>query len=553
MRYDKSILKIYGAVLLVLVMGALLVQFGTQTPYRFTKEPIQTLNEQWTGTADGKTYDLPEILPASPGVPVAIERTLDDNFRRAQIVCIRGSLQSIRVYLDSDVIYENIQKNEGPIHSPKLSIWNMIQVPSGSEGKTLKIEFSTDIKSLTGHFGGVIYGSKGAVINHLAFVYGKDMPLVFLIFIFGLILTMVPLLFREYGKGDLIYLGLFSMAISMWFFSESKLLQFLTDNSWILGGMGCIMLALMPIPLMLYIRTAVATQTKRIFTVLAAGFAVDVVIVVSLQALGLVDLYESLIVTHLWFAVSALGTILCFIKEIRSYKNKMAVQFIKALMPLIFFAILEMFSFYLEDFHHIAFFSKIGLMFFLLVQAVDSLKKILAYVKKSSVADLYKKLAYEDRLTGAPNRMAFDQDLAQIFEMTREAGDCRLVIFDVNGLKGINDSYGHVSGDETLQISYEYIEKIFGKFGSCYRIGGDEFACICENQGDKAFRNQLNELQQALKKASEGKCHEVSVAGGSVVIDPLVDYSVSDFIHRADLEMYKDKNEFYVKSEKVTV
>jgi diguanylate cyclase (GGDEF)-like protein len=84
-----------------------------------------------------------------------------------------------------------------------------------------------------------------------------------------------------------------------------------------------------------------------------------------------------------------------------------------------------------------------------------------------------------DALTGTGNRRAFDEALdAALASAYRQHYGLSLVIVDIDGMKHINDSQGHLAGDDTLVRLAQAIERSVRKGDSVFRIGGDEFAVI---------------------------------------------------------------------------
>lgn len=81
-------------------------------------------------------------------------------------------------------------------------------------------------------------------------------------------------------------------------------------------------------------------------------------------------------------------------------------------------------------------------------------------------------LGYIDALTGIPNRKAFDEDRKSISAFQT------FILFDVDRLKQLNDTFGHIFGDKILQSCAHILEKAIQKVGKAYRLGGDEFAVI---------------------------------------------------------------------------
>ncbi|MFC4427005.1 sensor domain-containing diguanylate cyclase [Deinococcus navajonensis] len=90
-------------------------------------------------------------------------------------------------------------------------------------------------------------------------------------------------------------------------------------------------------------------------------------------------------------------------------------------------------------------------------------------------------LAHVDTLTGLGNRRAFDQDLAHLAEgAVQRSGRLQIAIIDLDGLKHINDTYGHAYGDELLATFGQALREAFSAEAHLYRFGGDEFALLME-------------------------------------------------------------------------
>lgn len=89
-----------------------------------------------------------------------------------------------------------------------------------------------------------------------------------------------------------------------------------------------------------------------------------------------------------------------------------------------------------------------------------------------------------DGLTELMNRSAYER------RVKSERKRVGILFFDVNDFKIINDMYGHQFGDESLVQVAKALRKAYGKYGFCYRIGGDEFCAIL----DKCIES-MNELE----------------------------------------------------------
>jgi diguanylate cyclase (GGDEF)-like protein len=145
-----------------------------------------------------------------------------------------------------------------------------------------------------------------------------------------------------------------------------------------------------------------------------------------------------------------------------------------------------------------------------------------------------------DALTGVRNRHAYLDAEEHLDRMVAEElhPEFAITIFDVNNLKDINDSEGHTAGDQYLKNACKIICDIF-KHSQVYRVGGDEFAVISQNEdyeNIEALINQVNE-HNANAKASKG----IVIACGMAKFEN--DACVATVFERADQNMYKNKGE----------
>ena len=115
----------------------------------------------------------------------------------------------------------------------------------------------------------------------------------------------------------------------------------------------------------------------------------------------------------------------------------------------------------------------------------------------------------------------------------------------MNGLKRINDQYGHEKGDIAIQSVTKLISDVF-RHSQLFRIGGDEFVAIL-TKGDYENRERLiGKFREEVRKAGENSnlkpWEKPSAACGYAVYDKPTDDAVSVF-KRADENMYKNKKE----------
>ena len=149
-------------------------------------------------------------------------------------------------------------------------------------------------------------------------------------------------------------------------------------------------------------------------------------------------------------------------------------------------------------------------------------------------------LATKDPLTGAGNRRHLDNKLNEVVNTYQRTGtSTAMLLMDIDHLKKVNDSHGHVVGDQVLKRITEIVNLRIRVTDSLYRIGGDEFVIILEGQKiDRAAH--LAEQLRTLVEANEliaGQPVTVSVG----VAELKADETVEDWLHRADEALYGAK------------
>ncbi len=101
-------------------------------------------------------------------------------------------------------------------------------------------------------------------------------------------------------------------------------------------------------------------------------------------------------------------------------------------------------------------------------------------------------MAERDNLTNLYNRRSFEE--AMNTYNGKEVEKITVISIDINGLKFINDTLGHLAGDSMIVASGKIITDIFGEYGHISRIGGDEFGIILENVEEAQVEKMLNNL-----------------------------------------------------------
>jgi diguanylate cyclase (GGDEF)-like protein len=152
-------------------------------------------------------------------------------------------------------------------------------------------------------------------------------------------------------------------------------------------------------------------------------------------------------------------------------------------------------------------------------------------------------LAHRDSLIDLPNRRGFMRELDRLIaRVSRYDAKAAMLFVDVDGLKAINDSFGHRAGDEALIQVADLLAGGVRKSDVVARIGGDEFGILLENADEQSAHEtagRLIDLIACCELLHEGDELPLSVAIGVGLID--ASDTGEAVMARADEEMYRRK------------
>ena len=145
--------------------------------------------------------------------------------------------------------------------------------------------------------------------------------------------------------------------------------------------------------------------------------------------------------------------------------------------------------------------------------------------------------ARTDALTGLGNRRKLLDDLAAALD---EKTPHILAVFDLNGFKHYNDSFGHPAGDALLARLGEKLDRFVDGRGAAYRMGGDEFCILCTQDADADADAEAVVAGAACALADHGAGFAVSAAHGLVLL-PSEAATATEALQRSDQRMYANK------------
>lgn len=523
MRKKFKILPISILSLYILFFSALYI-FDNSSNGAIHIPNLKVLSGEFT--VNGDVYaELPDRIETSGVVTIKKNMT---SINKQDYLLIRASLQEIRVYDGNTLLYEKTFNNK---NHPYASLWHIIEI---KEVEDLTIEIYSPFEQMNGLINPIYHGSISEInvfmFDNYRFIFITGL----FVLIIGLLITVLSFVYRESTKSHYLYLGLFLVMISFWILSESKVLQFIINSPDLVGSLSYVTLPLLSIPILYFFKL---TTLKRYDNWLyGATGGLIALLVIILQLTGLKSYFETVVVSHIFNMVVSIVIMVLLTKETFKYKNADAARALKMLSIFLPFALAEYIYFLFGRFRLTSLFLVTGVVFISIIILVDYLRSISKYNKSRHETTALEKLAYTDYLTGANNRLSFEQKLESA--LLDPQTFVVLFYFDVDHLKEINDTFGHNEGDRIIKKSYEIISNVFEEV-NCFRVGGDEFACVKTNLSEQQIKALTDSFKQALSVCQLDENCNISISMGYTTSKEAK--TIYEIIKMADEQMYKQK------------
>jgi two-component system, cell cycle response regulator len=173
-----------------------------------------------------------------------------------------------------------------------------------------------------------------------------------------------------------------------------------------------------------------------------------------------------------------------------------------------------------------------------------SVRQFVAHRDVLHLQSLARYQSLHDALTGLPNRRRLISDLRAALATARETEPQTLAIFDLDGFKTYNDTFGHLAGDRLLARIGQRLLETVAPHGCAYRLGGDEF-CVLLDPVEIAPDEVIAAAARALSETGSG--FSIGASFGTATIPTETD-DVSATLHLADTRMYTNKAGRHVAS-----
>ena len=531
--------------LILAVLAAVFLSLGNLRLQRPSAPDGVELLDGWYYLQGGQRVDvdLPCSLTLDDGADLVLYNDSLSSADASNDLTTRGAVYRLRILLGDQVLYAYEDSDFPRNEQMRSKLYCTASLQGDLENQPLALVYQNPGN---GQFqlSAVYLGSSSAVFRWQA---ASD--------IFTLVMVLTMLLIGIIALGIHIYLSAIHMPdprfanvacflfiCASWCALDSSLIQQLTNMSPSVCYISFYAFMTLAVPMIHFVRNTGEMGRFRSLDVCLFLFYLNVVVQSLLDYFDICFFIDMLLVTHLLLAAGiGLITILMLWEYARTHHPEIKVTLV-AFAILAAGGLLAIVLYWLLEISYYGAIFEIGILIFIICLLCSLVITMVANLRFKAEAIVYQRLSQEDGLTGLSNRRGFEKYLTNLETGSDSCGNIALIFMDLNGLKYVNDQFGHNVGDELIIAAARCIKAAFSEIGTCYRIGGDEFAALLPdpegNQEDWQKR-----LEESIRLYNQDARHRLSIAFGASLLRDESGRSkrLSDWKYEADQAMYACK------------
>lgn len=435
----------------------------------------------------------------------------------------------VQVYIDDELVYRLMPREDTMIGRTSANNWVIVPLYAEDVGREITVELFPVYENVRQRETTFYIGSQRQIYER---ALQNDLPQLLLSVLaigVGLVFFGVSIVerFRKKTEDDLFYLGLFSLWIGIWKITDTRFSPLLfPQNTLVLSYLSLGMLLLTGVPLMLFIQSQCAPKRYASLRVALSASVLLGLVLTLLQIFNIADFKETLILNHIMTAVSIIVIIYVVIREWRREKGSR-----KARGMLICFGLCmigaagDLLAYYMKGNSSGILMTLSAFLLYIIVMGIASIREL----SQRARIDLH---------TGLFNKSCCNELLKDTALQEATA----VMVFDLNYLKRINDTYGHTAGDTVIFDFANILRNTAPADDFVGRYGGDEFLMVLKKTDPAKLQDILHEIAERVEayNAKDQKV-KISYAVGYAFSDRQTPATLQKLFMQADQAMYLDK------------
>ncbi len=480
------------------------------------------------------------------------EFALNSEILANENIAIYTSHQNIKLVIDGEEVFSMSHNDADFFGQTSGKQWSFIALTADDAGKTATLYVTSPFHSKVSVAPTIYSGEKENIYRYLLTNKIPNYIIALLIFMVGLVLVgFWAYNAKSYGTSlSTLCLGLFAILFSVWFSNGIITTPLVINNTLLCTYVAYFSLTLLIVPFTMYVADILNNPKDFMASIICIYNITAMAASIILQFTNVISFRKTLYLTHVGYAFVFIWFGIRIVQRIRKtgLTADMRLQ-VGGIGVLLLAMVIDVTRYYLVKTDVTLIFMAIAILLYVLVLGVHNAKGTFRMIQRGKLVDKYEKMAYRDQLTGLFNRTAYAQTLNNPMYKEMQVG---VVMFDLNDLKKCNDLLGHSAGDTYIKTSAAIILEAFKDLGNCYRIGGDEFCAIINENAIHQYDDAIALLNKRVAEFNDRGDFKfnIQIAYGLAIFDETMDADLNETSRRADSNMYQCK--FSMKAETAT-
>ena len=549
---------------LMFITSLILLIFGSSilmTPKHYY---FSQLDEGWSVSRGNKTLEnvtlsTYELGSSYKGEKITISNTLPRKTMLAPSIMFKSRLAAVDVSIDGEDVhtYGHEYLDRGKFVPKK---YNIITMENTTKERTISITYTLFEDNAFTFIDPVLFGTRDELVKD--FLQSHRLPIFvgsfFIMYACILLALMVYLSLTRKKDFSLLSSAGISLLFGVYTFSYNNIFCFISDHDYFFSLIEYFSLYLFPfaITILLFItHPNIAPKSQKMI------IAVNVLLPLTFLVLMFTDrLNINLIVLVLQiFAVLEIIILLpqIILDMYREHKEKINSStytgvdadsyLLLGFILLIIFGFFEILKFnvtkytvYSDSIFANVNFITLGSLYFVYCLFVYYFFNSIDHINSRYVKERLEGLAYTDALTGLMNRAKCTQYITSINV------PYAIISIDLDRLKRVNDTFGHIEGDKMIKAFSDLLKESFVGASLIGRNGGDEFMVVYENPEPQTCESAIRLLQEKMAEFNKGtEKFTLSASAGFALSSEVANGKYEDVFYLADGRMYRMKEEHH--------
>ena len=538
---------------LILVVAALAAAMWLYS-MRSTDGRIIDIDDGWSITVDGSVFhdvalsDFSVPKKVYRGDTMILERDMDISGDEMYSIRLYTRLSSVVVYVDEAMIYTYMPEasTNGQFTG---SGYHFVLLPGDIQGKHLKVMIKACEDGAFQKAYQVELCPSDLIYNNFAIEKELGMVISIFLVVAGFMITLIAIFSMIINEDffPLIMIGVFAVLSGIWSLCSMKAFQFFAVPIAMGSSIEYIAMFLLPLPIIsltLWRREHMPRLERTLLQAMFWIYAFFIAAIVVLHFVDVVHFSKASVVFHIMLLFSI--PLLLFVRpghwgimnaSERMFQIGMWLTVCVGMFDIIWYYLCRFLFKIVNDFSDTVL--PIGFMCMVSVLLISYLLDLYARRMNESEKNQLEKLAFHDELTGLANRARGEEILEEAKSWTDEYA---IVNLDLNGLKFVNDKYGHAQGDKYITSFASALSEVFSREEIIARMGGDEFFVMLRGKERIAkLSGLITAMQQKEMELSGGLDYMIDASYGVARSNELTFPNPEALYRMADQRMYKMK------------